>query len=110
MSVIAIIFLVLRLLLALPSEIATLKAIIALLPGFKGASFREILALVVEILKMIMGLVPLKPSQAKGYLGELKDQLSHPTTGMGDSGGLMALRDRIKAGDCSGVGCPPTTV
>lgn len=105
MTVISIIFTVLRLLVALPSEIATLKQILALLPSFKGASFKEVVALIIEILKLIIGLVPSNPLAAKGYLGELRDQMASKPVAFGASNGLELLRDKIK-GSCDGVGCP----
>ena len=93
--------LLLRILFFLPTAIKTIRAIIALLPQFKNNDLAGDLALIVEILQLILGLIPFDKTMAKSSLSDLRDTME-------SKGDLNALKDKVveRKKQCEGNFCP----
>jgi len=109
MGIIGIIGLIFRIIFMLPSLIRIGKEIIKLLPKFKGAGFWEILQLIGEILKLILGLAPKDKEAAKELMVDLLTELKFPKVAENPAQGLKELKEKAKK-KCEGQFCPSDLV
>lgn len=90
------VFLLLKILPILPS-------LIMLLPQFKGAKGWDLLKLIAEIVRLIMGLAPKDKVKANALMSDLKVVLANAP----DKDKLAVFHDKVKVACLSRVGCPP---
>lgn len=103
MGIFGLISLLLTILFKLPTYVKTIAAIIKLIRTMKDKSFLEDLAVIAEILKLILGIIPLNKGLAKESLDALKAMLES-----GDLAGLNGLKNDVetKKKKCEGSFCP----
>lgn len=104
MGIFSIISLIVSLIVKLPSLIHLISQVMALIRTFKINGWKDDVALVIQILKLILGLAGSDKNAAQAAMVSLHDTMSGMAKGQ-VSGGLQSLHDDLKK-KCDGIVCP----
>lgn len=95
MSIISIIFLVLRIMIKLPDMIKVGREILELVKKFKDGGLINDLEVIYDILKLILGLTSTDKNASRTYFSDLKVTMAGSEAKASVVGGLEALHDKI---------------
>jgi hypothetical protein len=95
MSIFSLIFLVIRIMIQLPHMVKVGREVLELIKKFKDGGFINDLEVVLDILKLILGLTKVDKGAAGTYFYALKNTMAGSEAKASVVGGLSSLKEQI---------------